>query len=171
MDRLPIVIDDSEDITAARLQSKVRRGLARLRSEHPRAKLGVIAIDYLQLMSGEGGGNRNEQLSQISRALKRMAKAFDCTVLALSQLTRPSREQRTKRPQLHDLRDSGALEADADLVLFVHREDEYRDDPAMKDGKAEIIVAKGRNVGTAVHEVNFDGRYTEFYEGRQTTWQ
>lgn len=163
---LPIVIDDAEGLTPAKLRAKLRRHLATLRKRFPAIKLGAVAIDYVQLMRPDRARGRNEtrndEVGGISAALKEMAKAFDTPVLALSQLTRPKKGEKVKAPELQDLRDSGALEADADIVLFVHRDDEYRPPSAQRDGEADLIVAKGRNCGTGSHQVRFDGRYTRF---------
>ncbi len=163
---LPIVIDDAEGLTPAKLRAKLRRHLSMLRKRRPGIKLGAVALDYVQLMKPDRARGRNEtraeELGGISASLKETAKAFETPVLALSQLTRPKKGEKVKAPELQDLRESGALEADADLVLFVHREDEYRPPGAQRDGEAELIVAKGRNCGTGAHRVRFDGRYTRF---------
>mgnify|MGYP003797294793 CR=1 FL=1 len=153
----PIYIDDTPAITVLELKAKARR----LKAQN---NLELIVIDYLQLMGSTGKvESRQQEISQISRALKGVAKELDVPVIALSQLSRAV-EQRTgnHRPQLSDLRESGAIEQDADLVLFVYRDEVYnKDDEAVK-GKAEIIIGKQRNgpIGTA--HVAFIKDYAKF---------
>lgn len=166
-DSLPIIIDDAEALTPAKLRGKLRRHIATLRARFPRMKrVAAVGVDYVQLMLADVATKqtRNEQIEEISRSLKGLAKTFDTTVLALSQLNRPDKRlTKVPRPGLTDLRDSGALEQDADVVLFIHREDEYRA-PAERTGDAELIVGKGRNCGTDIHYCKFDGPHTRFYE-------
>jgi replicative DNA helicase len=142
----PIFIDDTPGITVLELRAKVRR----LKAQHG---LKLIIIDYLQLMgSSSAVESRQQEISQISRALKGIAKELDVPVIALSQLSRAV-EQRTgnHRPQLSDLRESGAIEQDADIVLFIYRDEVYNKDDENVKGKAEIIIGKQRNgpIGTA----------------------
>ncbi|HEX2955446.1 MAG TPA: replicative DNA helicase [Chitinispirillaceae bacterium] len=142
----PIFIDDTPGITVLELRAKVRR----LKAQHG---LKLIIIDYLQLMgSSSSVESRQQEISQISRSLKGVAKELDVPVIALSQLSRAV-EQRTgnHRPQLSDLRESGAIEQDADIVLFVYRDEVYNKDDENVKGKAEIIIGKQRNgpIGTA----------------------
>jgi replicative DNA helicase len=170
--RFPMIVDDGEQLTLAMLRSKLRRHQATLRKRHPKAKLGLVVVDYIQLMEGETGResreNRNEVLTRISRGLKRIAKEFECVVTANSQLSRPLKGQKLRPPELHDLRDSGALEQDADLVLFIHPErvdDGKEERPNRQEpSEVDIIVAKGRDCGTGVHHCIFDGCYTRFRE-------
>ena len=158
----PIWIDDTPAISALELRAKARR----LRSE---VDLGLIVVDYLQLMTGPARvENRQQEISSISRSLKAVAKELGVPILALSQLSRAP-EQRTgdHRPRLSDLRESGAIEQDADLVLFIFREEVYKSpedleqDPALQ-GKAELIVGKQRNGPTGVVDLYFQKAYTRF---------
>ncbi len=167
MDRLgkaPLYIDDTASLSVFELRSKARR----LKSEKD---IQVIIIDYLQLMTASGMkfGNRQEEVSTISKSLKGLAKDLEIPIIALSQLNRgvESREgNEGKRPQLSDLRESGAIEQDADMVLFVHRPEYYRiyEDDKGNDlhGKAEIIVAKHRKGATDIITLRFKGEYTRF---------
>ncbi len=162
--KAPILIDDTASPTVLEIRAKCRR----LKSE---GKLDMVVIDYLQLIQGSGSKeNRVQEISQISRSLKALAKELDVPVLALSQLSRAV-EQRTgkdRTPQLSDLRESGALEQDADLVMFVFREEMYkRDDPSLR-GKAEIIIAKQRNGPTGEIPLTFLHEYTKFVKFRET---
>ncbi|MFZ7124622.1 MAG: replicative DNA helicase [Desulfobacterales bacterium] len=136
----PIFIDDSADISALDIRAKSRR----LKMEQ---NLGLIIIDYLQLMKGRAGVERRDlEISEISRSLKALAKELNVPVLALSQLNRKLEERNDKRPKLSDLRESGALEQDADVVIFIYRDEVYnKDENNPHRGTAEIIVAKHRN--------------------------
>ena len=128
---------------------------------------GMIIVDYLQLMQGRGRfENRQQELASISRALKILAKELEVPILALSQLSRAPEARGDHRPQLSDLRESGALEQDADVVLFIYREDVYADKtapaPADEQGVAEIIVGKQRNGPTGVVKLAFIREFTRF---------
>lgn len=158
----PIFIDDTPAISIFELRAKCRR----LKRQH---NIDIIIIDYLQLMTGtpETKGNREQEVSTISRALKGLAKELDVPVIALSQLNR-SVEMRTgtKRPQLSDLRESGAIEQDADMVLFIHRPEKYgfledEEGNSLK-GLAEIIIAKHRNGGLDDVRLRFEGEFAKF---------
>jgi replicative DNA helicase len=154
----PIQIDDSAAPTVLEIRAKCRR----LKAE---GKLGVVVIDYLQLIRAAGRvENRVQEISQITRALKALAKELNVPVIALSQLSRAV-EQRTgndRRPQLSDLRESGSVEQDADVVMFVYREEYYKpDDPALK-GKATIILGKQRNGPTGDVTLTFLREFTKF---------
>ena len=162
----PIYIDDTPGLSIFELRTKARR-LVREKG------VKVIMIDYLQLMNANGMrfGNRQEEVSTISRSLKGLAKELNIPVLALSQLSRnvESREGIDgKRPQLSDLRESGAIEQDADMVLFVHRPEYYRifQDEKGNDlrGKAQIIIAKHRKGATGDVLLTFRGEYTRFQD-------
>lgn len=143
--RYPVVIDDTRHLTPAMLRSSVRRQAARLRSRQLRLR--VVVVDYVQLMAADvPSRSRNEELEAISRSLKLLAKEFDVTVLACAQLNRADKRAPGARPGLSDLRGSGALEQDADKVLFVHRDG--GDGEGDERGDAELILGKGRNSGT-----------------------
>lgn len=150
---LPLYIDDTPGATVMDIRSKCRR----LRKE---GKLGLVVIDYLQLMRGRGQ-NREREISEISRSLKALAKELNIPVIALSQLSRKCEERPDKRPQLSDLRESGAIEQDADLVLFVYRDELYNKE-SLDKGLAEIIVGKQRNGPIGMVKLQFQGRFTRF---------
>jgi replicative DNA helicase len=165
--RLPFWIDDTPAISLLDLRAKIRRLKADIARESPglpRAeRLGVVMIDYLQLMSGRRDvGSREQEISEISRGLKQLAKEMHVAVIALSQLNR-SVETRTgdKRPQLSDLRESGAIEQDADAIIFIYR-DEYYNRDTLDKGVAEVIVAKQRNGPTGTVKVRFESAFTRF---------
>jgi len=150
----PIFIDDSAAMSVLELRAKARR----LKAEH---KLGLIIVDYLQLMKGRGRVERREQeISEISRSLKALAKELSIPVIAISQLSRRTEDRPRQRPQLADLRESGAIEQDADVILFVYREEVYREDSAK--GVAEIIIGKQRNGPTGTMELTFLKEFTTF---------
>jgi replicative DNA helicase len=153
----PIFIDDSPDISATSIRTKSRR----LKMDKG---LGLVIIDYLQLMRGRVSLERRDlEISDISRSLKLLAKELNVPVVALSQLNRKLEERADKRPQLSDLRESGALEQDADVVTFIYRDEVYnKDDNNTNRGTAEIIVAKQRNGPTGIVPLNFIGQYTRF---------
>lgn len=147
LSHLPMIVDDASQLSPSRLRSRMRRHASRLRAEYPQGKLGLVVVDYVQLMGGEStwrGLSRADELERISRALKLLAKEFGVTVLALSQLNRGQFSRTDKRPTLSDLRGSGALEQDADKVVFIHRDEVEGEER----GEAEIILAKGRNRAT-----------------------
>jgi replicative DNA helicase len=153
----PIYVDDSAGVTPIEIKAKSRRLKARLDG-----KLGLIVVDYLQLMGGTARvENRVQEISQISRALKLIARDLDVPVLAISQLSRAVEARTDKRPVLSDLRESGSIEQDADLVLFVYRDDYYDDDSEDK-GTAELILAKHRNGPVDKVRLSYIGRYTKF---------
>jgi replicative DNA helicase len=182
---LPLYIDDTPGLTIAALRTRARR-LKRQKN------IGVVVVDYLQLLQGSGrsgNDNRVQEISEISRGLKQLAKELDVPVIGLSQLSRAVEQREDKRPQLSDLRESGSIEQDADIVLFIYREDYYlkgteiemptpEEASASLDkvtkyeewkqkydaaaGKAEIIVAKQRHGSTGIVRVRFDGRTTKF---------
>jgi len=179
---LPLYIDDTPGLTIAALRTRARR-LKRQKG------IGMVIVDYLQLLQGTGrsGGDQNrvQEISEISRGLKQLAKELDVPVIGLSQLSRAVEQREDKRPQLSDLRESGSIEQDADIVLFIYREDYYLkavepDFPLPEEvekqakyeawkekydpvaGRAEIIVAKQRHGSTGIVGVRFDGRTTKF---------
>lgn len=153
----PIFIDDSPDISTTSIRTKSMR----MKMDKG---LGMIIIDYLQLMRGDAKIERRDlEISDISRSLKILAKELNVPVIALSQLNRKLEERSDKRPQLSDLRESGALEQDADLVAFIYRDEVYnRDDNNPNRGTAEIILAKQRNGPTGVAPLAFLKAYTRF---------
>ncbi len=151
-----LFIDDTPALTPVELRARSRR-LAR---EH--GKLGLVVIDYLQLMQAPGAGdNRVAEISEISRSLKGLAKELHTPVLALSQLNRNLEQRPNKRPVMSDLRESGSLEQDADLILFIYRDEVYHEDSPDK-GIAEIIIAKQRNGPIGMVRLTFLGQYTRF---------
>jgi len=153
----PIFIDDTPGLTVLEMRAKARR----LKSEHD---IQMIVVDYLQLMQGKSGiENRAQEISDISRSLKAMAKELDVPVIALSQLNRSLENRPNKRPQLSDLRESGAIEQDADVIMFIYRDEVYNkaeDNP--NRGLAEVIVGKQRNGPTGTVTLTFLGEYTTF---------
>jgi replicative DNA helicase len=151
----PIYIDDSSSITVSEIRAKCRR-LKQTKN------LGLVVIDYLQLMQGSRrADNRQQEISEISRSLKVLAKELDIPVIALSQLSRTSETRSDKRPMLSDLRESGAIEQDADLVMFLYRDDYYNKDSQEKN-IAEVIIAKQRSGTTGTYKLGWQGRYTKF---------
>ncbi|MFZ9504876.1 MAG: replicative DNA helicase [Cyclobacteriaceae bacterium] len=156
----PIFIDDTPALSILELRAKCRR----LKAEH---NISLIIIDYLQLMKGEPGGNREQEIASISRALKGIAKELDVPVIALSQLSRGVETRGgDKRPQLSDLRESGSIEQDADIVMFLYRPEYYKitvdEDNNPTQGMAEVIVAKHRNGSLDTVKLKFIGKYTKF---------
>lgn len=153
----PIFIDDTPAISVLEMRAKARR----LKAEH---NLGLIVVDYLQLMRGRTDSETREQeISDISRSLKALAKELNIPVIALSQLNRRVEERGDKRPQLADLRESGAIEQDADVIIFLYRDEVYnRSEDNPNKGKAEIIIGKQRNGPTDKFELAFIDRYTCF---------
>ncbi len=150
-----IYIDDTPAITVSGMRAKVKR----LQAEHG---LGLVIVDYLQLMQGRGRvENRQQEIAEISRSLKGLAKEINAPVLALAQLSRAVEQRQDKRPMLADLRESGSLEQDADVVMFIYR-DEYYNPDSDKKGIAEIIVAKQRNGPTGKIELGFLKEFTRF---------
>lgn len=162
----PVYMDDSAGITVPEMKSKIRRVNNR-RASDGQKKLGLIVIDYLQLMSsGRRNENRVQEVSEITRSLKIMAKDLQAPIVVLSQLSRSTEKGRPDhRPMLSDLRDSGSIEQDADIVLFLYREAYYtRDDPDIDATAAECIVAKNRHGETGTVNMIWDGAHTRFYE-------
>ncbi|SFT68795.1 replicative DNA helicase [Selenomonas sp. GACV-9] len=157
LSRAPIYIDDTAGITVMDLRSKARR----LKAEHG---LDLIIIDYLQLMQGrpsKNSDNRQQEISEISRSLKALARELDVPVIALSQLSRSVESRQVKKPMLSDLRESGSLEQDADIVMFLYREDYYDKDTENKN-ITEIIVAKHRNGPVDSISLFFQKEFTKF---------
>jgi replicative DNA helicase len=163
MNEAQLYIDETPALSSIELRARARR-LSR-----QCGKLGLIIIDYLQLMSGNSGGeNRATEISEISRNLKGVAKELNCPVIALSQLNRSLEQRPNKRPVMSDLRESGAIEQDADVILFIYRDEVYNPDSQDK-GTAEIIIGKQRNGPIGSVRLTFLGQYTKFdnYTGGQ----
>ncbi len=155
MSEAPIFIDDSAGLSPTEIRARSRR----LQREHG---LGLIVVDYLQLMSVPGNKeNRATEISEISRSLKALAKELSVPVIALSQLNRSVEQRTDKRPVMSDLRESGAIEQDADLIIFIYREEVYNQDTPRK-GIADISIAKQRNGPIGDFPLTFVGRYTKF---------
>jgi replicative DNA helicase len=155
--KAPVYVDDTGSITMMEIRSKARR----LKMREP--ALGLIIVDYVQLMtSGSNAENRVQEVSQISRSLKVLARDLDVPVLALSQLSRAVEQRHDKRPILSDLRESGSLEQDADLVFFIYRDEYYNPDTTDQQGLAEVHLAKHRNGPTDVVKLSFLKRFAKF---------
>lgn len=153
----PLFIDDSGGMTPGAMRNRCRRIARR------HGKLGMIVVDYLQLMGSgkQHDGNRVQEVSEISRQLKMLAKEFDCPVVAGSQLNRGLEARPNKRPMMSDLRESGAIEQDADIIIGMYRDEVYNENTAAK-GQAEAIILKQRNGPIGVHNLAFIGPYTRF---------
>lgn len=152
----PIYIDDSGGVSVMELRGKCRRLQAMTNGE-----LGLVVIDYLQLLEGRGNDSRINQISEISRSLKMMARELNVPVMALSQLSRAVEARQDKRPMLSDLRDSGSIEQDADIVTFIYRDDYYNPE-SEKAGIADVIIAKHRSGPVGVVELLFQNNITKF---------
>ncbi len=182
LEQLPLFIDDTPALTVAALRTRARR----LKRQH---RIGMVVVDYLQLLTGSSrsqGDGRVQEISEISRGLKTLAKELNVPVIALSQLSRQVESREDKRPQLSDLRESGSIEQDADIVLFIYRDEYYHDFKAPKApdanssaeemqkyqdwqaeqlrvaNKASVIVAKQRHGATGVVDLRFDRQFTKF---------
>ena len=153
----PLYIDDTPALTPTEVRSRARKVLR----EH--GSIGMIMLDYLQLMqvAGRSGEGRTAEISEISRSLKGIAKEFECPVVALSQLNRALEQRPNKRPVNSDLRESGAIEQDADVIMFIYRDEVYNEDSPDK-GIAEIITGKHRNGPIGIDRLAFIGKYTRF---------
>jgi replicative DNA helicase len=158
----PLTVIDSGNVTLVDIRAKARRLAART------GGLGLLIVDYLQLMSHQTANRRNDnrqqEIAEISRGLKMLAKEFEIPVIAVSQLNRESERRSDKRPQLSDLRESGAIEQDADVVMFLHRKDRLEDgrsDPGAEDF-TDLIIAKHRNGRTGVVKLAWNANLTRF---------
>ncbi|MFM1896067.1 MAG: hypothetical protein RLZZ385_1141 [Pseudomonadota bacterium] len=152
----PLLIDDSPGLSPMEMRSRARR-VAR-----EKGQLGMIVVDYLQLMQVKGTvENRVGEISEISRSLKQLAREFECPVIALSQLNRSLEQRPNKRPVMSDLRESGAIEQDADVIAFIYRDEVYNEDTPDK-GVAEVIIGKHRNGPIGTVKLSFVGRFTRF---------
>jgi len=154
--RSKLFIDDTPGLSISEVRTRARR----LKAEHD--DLALIVIDYLQLMKGEDSrAPREQQISSISRGLKALAKDVEAPVIALSQLNRGVESRQEKRPMVSDLRESGAIEQDADIIMFIYRDDYYNPD-SLDQGLAEVIIAKQRNGPTGTVKLVFQGQFTRF---------
>lgn len=152
---VPLYIDDTPGLSSAELRAKCRK--AKLEKN-----IGLVIIDYLQLMESKNkSSSRQQEISEISRSLKILAKELSIPVIALSQLSRATESRTDHRPMLSDLRESGAIEQDADIVMFIHREDYYNQDTEKKN-IAEVIISKNRSGSTGTVELAWLGQYTKF---------
>jgi replicative DNA helicase len=154
----PLFIDDNPHCTVMEMRAKARR----IRARH--GDLGLIVVDYIQLMSSTGARqieSRQVEVAELSRGLKILARELDCPVMALSQLNRQLEYRQDKRPMLADLRESGGLEQDADVVCFIYRDEVYNPESDQR-GQAEILVSKHRNGPTGVARLAFNERFTKF---------
>src|SRR5438093_3451354 len=155
--KAPIYVDDTGSITMMEIRSKARR----LKSRHP--NLGLLVVDYLQLMtSGSNAENRVQEVSQISRSLKILARDLEVPIIAISQLSRAVEQRHDKRPILSDLRESGSIEQDADLVFFIYRDEYYNPEETDQQGLAELHLSKHRNGPTGVVKLSFLKRFAKF---------
>lgn len=162
LEKLPIYIDETPGATLQHIRSETKQ----LVKSNPGSPI-VIYIDYLQLISsGMHFSNRSEEVAYVSRSLKLMGRQYGITVIALSQLSRNVEQRQDKRPMLSDLRESGSLEQDADIITFLYRDDYYNKD-SEKKGLAEVIVAKGRNIGTGTVEMVFLKQFSKFADIEQ----
>ena len=152
-----IYIDDTPGISVMKIMAKCRK----LKAEK---QIGIIIIDYLQLVQGSGkrNGSREQEIAEISRSLKILAKELNVPVIALSQLSRAVEQRPDHRPMLSDLRESGSIEQDADIVMFLYRDDYYTKEQCEKPGIAEVILAKHRGGSTGKIELRWVGEYTKF---------
>jgi replicative DNA helicase len=155
LSELPLFIDDTPNITVTEIRSKVRRLLA-----EQGGTLGLVLLDYLQLMEGSSD-NRVQELSRITRSLKGLARELNVPIIALSQLSRGVEARTNKRPMMSDLRESGSIEQDADLVIMLYR-DEYYNPDSPDRGIAEVIITKHRNGPTGIIKLLFDPQFTCF---------
>ena len=154
LSELKMNVDETSSIPMAQLAAKCRRA-------HAERGIDLITVDYLQLMTGDGRSqNRTQEIGEISRGLKRLAKDLDVPILALAQLNRSCEQRADKRPLLSDLRESGDIEQDSDVVMFIYRDDYYNPDDTERPGIVEINIAKHRNGPRGVVDMRFDGKST-----------
>jgi replicative DNA helicase len=164
LSRAPIIVDDTPAITLMQLRARARRVRAK------EGDLAVVVVDYIQLMrSGMGRESREIEVGDISRGLKVLSKELECPVVALAQLNRECEKRQDKRPMLSDLRESGAIEQDADAVVFVYRDEVY-DKNSPDRGIAELILSKQRNGATGTARVRFWGEWTRFDNLAEDDW-
>jgi replicative DNA helicase len=157
LNKLEIYIDDTPGISPLEIKNKCKR----IKME--KKGLDLVIVDYLQLMSFEGKSeNRTLEISALTRYLKQLAREIDCPVIVLSQLSRGVESRTDKRPVLSDLRESGSIEQDADLVMFLYREEYYKKEESTRPGECDIIIAKHRNGPTDTVTLTWVGKYTRF---------
>ncbi|MFJ4343220.1 replicative DNA helicase [Streptomyces sp. NPDC088915] len=160
IEKAPLIVDDSPNLSMTEIRSRARR------IKQSKSGLDLLVVDYMQLMQSGAGRrteNRQQEVSEISRNLKLLAKELEIPVIALSQLNRGPEQRTDKRPQLSELRESGSIEQDADMVILLHREDAYEKE-SPRSGEADLIVAKHRNGPTATITVAFQGHYSRFVD-------
>ena len=151
----PVFVDDSPGLTVTEIRAKARR-------MRRRPGLSLIVVDYLQLMQGSGGENRQQEIANISRSLKNLARELEVPVIACSQLNRSLEAREDKRPRLGDLRESGAIEQDSDVVMFIYRHEYYHPEATETKGMAEVQLAKHRAGAVGRVEMTFLPEYTLF---------
>lgn len=160
----PLFIDQTGALSPLELRARARRIAAR-------HGLGLIVVDYIQLMQVPGSENRANEVAEISRSLKALGKELAVPVIALSQLNRGVEQRDNKRPRMADLRESGGIEQDADVVVFVYRDDYYNPDTSPDKGMAELIIGKQRSGPTGTVKVGFDGKYTKFRDLADSSYE
>ena len=156
LSELPIFIDDTANLSVMQMRSQVRRLQGQTKQE-----LGLVLLDYLQLMEGSGSDNRVQEISKITRSLKQLAREINAPIIALSQLSRGVEQRTNKRPMLSDLRESGSIEQDSDLVMMLYRDEYYNPDTPDR-GIAEAIIVKHRNGPVGTVKLLFKGELTKF---------
>lgn len=172
----PILVDDEKALSPMKVRAKIRRHAAQLKQQYG-ARLKLVIVDYIQLMKPDNArrnATRAQEIGEITASLKEMAKEFDCTILALSQLTRPEKNKPVQAPTLFDFRDSGSIEADGDILIGLHRADQYAKAGEALTGLCEWYVLKGRGCGECAFETKFDGRTTWFGNidrGKDQLWR
>jgi replicative DNA helicase len=154
LNNIPLLIDDTSGITIGEIRARCRSLLRREK------RIGLVVVDYLQLAQGTGE-NRTQEVGSLSRGLKALAKELDCPVVALSQLSRKVEDRSDRRPIMSDLRESGDVEQDADVILMLYRDEEYNKDSAAK-GTAEVLIRKFRSGETGMVRVTFLAEHTRF---------
>ena len=161
LENAPLYVDDTPGLSLLELRSRAQT----LKRREP--KLGLVVVDYLQLMTAGGSvESRLQEVSAVSRGLKALAKDLDVPVLALSQLSRAVEQRTDKRPVLSDLRESGSIEQDADIVMFIYRDEYYNHEESEQQGIAELHIAKHRNGPTGTIELAFMKRFAKFASHR-----
>jgi replicative DNA helicase len=174
LSKAPILIDDTPALSIREVRARSRRWRSDpnlFPKDKTGKKFGLILVDYLQLMRGSpqaAKASREQEISEISRGLKSLAKELECPVLALSQLNRSLENRTDKRPQLSDLRESGAIEQDSDVIMFIYRDVVYNKETEHPN-VAEVILGKNRHGATGTVDTHFEGRFTRFENMTQRT--